>query len=185
MANILTDPPFAANPPVKLNVNAKILGLVIGILALIGAVFGGLIGGLLSLFSLAAGGFGGIWLIGILIGLVADIIGAIGGFQMYSMNRAGKRLVIYALALAFLGAIVGAIGNIVAYSGIYTLGGYSAGGAIFGLIFGVIVYGIVWYIVVISRWPGDVPLVATPNVGGYGNPPGGYGSPPPPPPPSA
>jgi hypothetical protein len=92
--------------------------------------------------------------------------------------------VIYALALAFVGSIVGAIGNIVAYSGIYTLGGYSAGGAIFGLIFGVIVYGIVWYIVVISRWPGDVPLVAT-GPTGYGNPPGGYGSPPPPPPPSA
>lgn len=180
MANILTDPPFAADPPIKLNVPAKTLGLVIGILALIGAVLGGLVGGLFSLFSLAAGGFGGIWLIGILIGLVADVMGAIGGFQMYSGNRAGKRLVIYALALGVLGGVVGAIGNIVAFSGVYTLGGYSAGGAIFGVIFDVIIYGIIWYVVVISRWPGDVPLVANP--GGYGNPPGGYGSPPPPPP---
>src|SRR4030088_3698991 len=38
MANVLTDPPFAANPPIKLNVNAKVLGLVIGILAVIAAV---------------------------------------------------------------------------------------------------------------------------------------------------
>jgi len=180
MANMLLDPPFAANPPVKLNVNAKILGLVVGILALIGAIFGGLVGGLFSLLSLAAGGFGGIWLIGILLGLIADVMAAIGGFQMYSENRAGKKLVIYALAVGVVGSIVGAIGNIVAYSGLYVLGGYSAGGAIFGLIFGVIVYGIVYYIVVISRWPSDVPLVASP--GGYGNPPGGYGSPPPPPP---
>jgi hypothetical protein len=182
MANTLLEPPFAANPPVKLNVNAKILGLVIGILALIGAVFGGLVGGLFSLFSLAAGGFGGIWLIGILLTLIADVVAAIGGFQMYSMNRAGKRLVIYALAIGVLASVVTAIGNIIAYSGLYVLGGYSAGGAIFGLIFGVIIYAIIYYIVVISRWPGDVPLVASP--GGYGNPPasGGYGSPPPPPP---
>ena len=53
----------------------------------------------------------------------------------------------------------------------------AAGGAIFGLIIDVIVYGIVWYIVVISRWPGDTPLVAAGPTGGYGNPPGGYGSP--------
>ena len=38
MANILTDPPFAADPPIKLNVPAKTLGLVIGILAIIGII---------------------------------------------------------------------------------------------------------------------------------------------------
>jgi hypothetical protein len=42
----------------------------------------------------------------------------------------------------------------------------------------------VYYLVIISRWPGDAPLVAAGPTGGYGNPPGGYGSPPPPPPPS-
>lgn len=173
MANMLTDPAFAANPPVKLNVPAKTLGLVIAILAVIGAVFGGLIGGLFSLFALAAGGFGGIWLIGILVGLVADIMAAIGGFQMYGGNRAGKNLVIYALALAFAGAVVTAIGNLIAYSGVL---GYGAGGAIFGVIFGIIIYGIVYYLVVISRFPGDAPLA--PMSGGYG----GYGSPPQPPP---
>jgi hypothetical protein len=49
----------------------------------------------------------------------------------------------------------------------------------------VIIYAIVWYIVIISRFPGDTPLVAAGPTGGYGNPPGGYGTPPPPPPPSA
>jgi hypothetical protein len=183
MANTLLDPPFAANPPVKLNVNAKILGLVLGILALIAALFVGLIGGLLSIFSLAAGGFGGLWLIGTLIALVGYIMSTIAGFQMYGGNRAGKNLMIYGLLVLFAGAVVGAIGRIVAYSGIIGFGaGYALGGAIVGLILDVIIYGILYYLVVVSRFPGDVPLVASP--GGYGNPPGGYGSPPPPPPPS-
>jgi hypothetical protein len=183
MANTLLDPPFAANPPVKLNVDAKILGLVLGILALIAAVFVGLIGGLLSIFSLAAGGFGGLWLIGTLVALVGYIMSAVAGLQMYGGNRAGKNLMIYGLLVLFVGAVVGAIGRIVAYAGIIGFGaGYALGGAIVGLILDVIIYGILYYLVVISRFPGDVPQVASP--GGYGNPPGGYGSPPPPPPPS-
>jgi hypothetical protein len=179
MANTLLDPPFAADPPVKFNVNAKILGLVIAILAVIGAVFEGLVGGLLSVFGFG-GGFQAIWLLGVLVGLVADILAAVGGFRMYSGDRAGKPLVIYALALGLLGAIVGLIGNLVAYSG-YLLG-YSAGGAIFGLIVDLIIYFIIYYLVVISRFPGDAPLVQSTG-GGYGG--GGYGSPPPPPPPPA
>jgi hypothetical protein len=184
MANTLLEPSFAANPPVKLNVNAKILGLVLGILALIAALFVGLIGGLLSVFSLVAGGFGAIWLIGTIVGLVGYIMSAIAGFQMYGGNRAGKNLMIYGLLVLFIGSVITAIGHIIAYSGLIGYGaGYAAGGAIFGLIFGLIVYGILYYLVVISRFPGETPLVASP--GGYGNPPGGYGSPPPPPPPTA
>ncbi len=118
----------------KVNVNAKILGLVLGILALIAALFVGLIGGLLSIFSLAAGGFGGLWLIGTLIALVGYIMSAIAGFQMYGGNRAGKNLMIYGLLVLFAGAVVGAIGRIVAYSGIIGFGaGYALGGAIVGL----------------------------------------------------
>jgi len=182
MANTLLDPPFAADPPVKLNVNAKILGLVLGILALLAAVFLGLIGGLISVIGLAAGGFGGIWLIGSLVSLVGYIMSAIAGYQMYQGDRGGKRLMIYGLAVVFIGAIVGAIGRIIAYSGILGFGaGYAVGGAIFDIIFGIIFFGIPYYLVVISRFPGDVPLVS--SAGGYGNPPGGYGSPPPPPPP--
>jgi hypothetical protein len=190
MANILIDPPFAANPPVKVNVPAKTLGLVLLILGAIGIIFG-----LLALFttfgvctvagvSIGGCGFPILWLLGALIGLIGVCVGTLGAYQMYQLNRDGKRLVIYGLALGLLGAIVTLIGNIIFYSGLSVLGvGY--GGAIFGLIIDVIVYGIVWYLVIISRWPGDAPLVATGSTGGYGNPPGGYGSPPPPPPPSA
>lgn len=173
MANALLEPGFAKDPPVKLNVNAKILGLVIAILAVIGAIFTLFVGGLFSIFALVGGGLTVIWLLGIIVGLGAEILGAVGGFQMYNDNRDGKRLVIYGLALGIAGALVVLIGQFIAYAGLL---GYGAGGAIVGLILDIIIYGIIWYLVVISRFPGEAPLVATP---------GGFGSPPPPPPPTA
>jgi len=91
MSNALLEPGFAQDPPVKLNVNAKILGLVLGILAVIGAVITLFAGGLLSVLGLA-GGVAPIWLLGVIVALVAEVMGAIGGFQMYNSNPAGKRL---------------------------------------------------------------------------------------------
>ncbi len=174
MPNALTDPPFAANPPVKINVNARILGLVIAILAIIGAILNLFAGGLFSIFAFA-GGFAFLWFLGVLIGLVADIFAAIGGFRMYNLDRSGKQFVIYGLALAVLGAVVHLIGELIAYSGIYSVL-YSPAGAIVGLIIDIIVLGIVYYLVVVSRFPGEAPL--SPGAGG------GYRTPPPPPPPS-
>ncbi|HKR99605.1 MAG TPA: hypothetical protein VJU79_08835 [Candidatus Dormibacteraeota bacterium] len=171
MANALTDPPFAADPPVKLNVNARILGLVIGILAAIQAIFTLFVGGLLSVFTFGIGS-AFIWLLGVLIALVAEILAAVGGFQMYNLNRRGKDYVIYALAIGLGGAIVVLIGQLIAYSGLLL---YSAGGAVAGLIIDVIIYGVVYYLVVISRFPGEAPLA--PGAGTYR-------TPPPPPPPS-
>jgi len=55
-------------------------------------------------------------------------------------------------------------------------------GGVGSFVFDLIIAVVLYYLVVISRWPGDAPLVATGPTGGYGNPPGGYGSPPPPPP---
>jgi len=178
MANVLTDPPFAADPPVKINVSARILGLVIGILAAIGAIFTLFVGGLFSVFSFGVGS-ASLWLIGVLVGLAGEIFGAVGGFQMYNLNRNGKNLVIYGLALGLLSALVVLIGQLIAYSGLLA---YTAGGAVFALIFDAIIYGIIYYLVVISRFPGDAPLVPSTGGGGYGG--GGYGSPPPPPPPA-
>jgi len=185
MANILTDPPFAADPPVKLNIPAKTLGLVLLILGAIGIIFGLL--GLFATFGVCSFGDCGfpiLWLLGAIIGLIGVVIGTFGAYQMYQVNRDGKRLVIYGLAIGFLGGIVSTIGNIIFYSS-YAILGVGYGGAIFGLIIDVIVYACVWYVVIISRFPGDAPLVASGPTGGYGSPPGGYGSPPPPPPPSA
>ena len=167
MPNMLTDPPFAADPPIKLNVNAKILGLVIGILAVIGLVIALLalpivfaIGSVCSTFN--CGTHSGILLLallGVIVSIVGDVLYAIGGFQMYNMNRTGKDKVIYGLALNVIGGIL----QIVGYGGIA------------GFIFSLIVAVIVYYLVVISRFPGEAPLV-TSGAGGYGS------SPPPPPP---
>ncbi len=172
MANILTDPPFAADPPIKLNIPAKTVGLIAGILGIIGVIFLGLFGLIAALaltsVSVACGdlncGTSGIFflaLIGVIAGAVAAVLYLIGGFQMYNLNRSGKNLVIYGLALGLVGGLLELIG------------GLGAGSFIFDLIW----FVVGWYIVVISRWPGDAPLVAT------AMPPGGYGSPPPPPPP--
>ncbi|MBV8527168.1 MAG: hypothetical protein JOZ75_02520 [Candidatus Dormibacteraeota bacterium] len=164
MANALTDPPFAADPPVKLNVNAKILGLVIGIIAIIGAILS-LIGllaafGACTILGQTIGGCGVpiLWLLGAVIQVVAYILGAVGGFRMYQLNREGKNNVVYGLALGFLGTIVYLIGNIIFYAGISVIGaGY--GGAIVGVIIDLIIIFIFYYLVVISRFPGEAPLV--------------------------
>ena len=179
MANALTDPPFAANPPVKINVNARILGLVIGILATIGAILGLI--GLFAVFgfctsfgiSISGCGFPILWLLGAILGLAGDILAAIGGYRMYQLNRAGKEQVIYGLALALLGALLGLVGNIIAYSGLIGVG--FGGAVIFGFIIDVIIYFIIYYLVVVSRFPGEAPLA--PGAGTYR-------TPPPPPPPS-
>jgi hypothetical protein len=174
MANILTDPPFAADPPIKLNVPAKTLGLVIGILAIIGIILDLIalpvvfaLNNSVSSFCQLSGvncgttGIFGLAIISVLIGLVGSVLYAFGGFRMYQLDRSGKNLVIYGLVVNLVGGILAIVG----YGGV--------GGFIFSLIIAVVVY----YLVVISRWPGDAPLVAA-------APPGGYGSPPPPPPPS-
>jgi hypothetical protein len=142
----LVNPPFASDPPVKLNVDAKVVGIVVAILAAIG--------GLLSLFGLlgllgvgaALTAFGGIFafaLIGIAANLVADVMMALGGWQMYQGNESGKRLVIYGLAIAFLAQIV-------------LLLGYAASSSILQLI----VLAIIYYVVVVSRFPGQTPSAA-------------------------
>lgn len=178
MANILTNPPFAADPPIKLNIPAKTVGLVAAILGIIGVIFLGLFG-LIAAFALTSLSIGcseiggcsnGIFflaLIGVIAGAVGALLYLIGGFQMYNLNRKGKDLVIYGLAVGLVGGLLELIGEL------------GAGSFIFGILW----FVVGWYIVVISRWPGEAPLVAGPP--GYGTPPGGYGSPPPPPPPSA
>ena len=181
MANILTDPPFAADPPIKVNIPAKTVGIVAAILGILGLIFFGLFG-LFAAFALttlatvcngltdcSTGGIFFLALVGVIVTLVGSLLYLVGGFQMYNLNRAGKNLVIYGLALGLVGGLLELIG------------GLGAGGFIFDIIW----FVVGWYIVVISRWPGDAPLVAAGPTGGYGNPPGGYGSPPPPPPPSA
>ena len=136
----LVNPPFANDPPVKVNFDAKVVGLVVAILAGIGGLFALL--ALLGLLGLGAT-FAGIFLlaiIGILVSLVGDVMAAMGGWQMYQGNASGKRLAIYGLALTFLAEIILMIG-------------FSAGSAILQLI----LLAVLYYAVVVSRYPGQAP----------------------------
>ena len=141
----LLHPPFEANPPVKLNISAKIIGLIACILAalgLLGYLFA--IPAILALNALATGlgvvhpGIFAVAIIGLLIGVVADILELIGGYRMYQENHEGKKLLIYGIALGALGSVVYGIGF----------------GGIGGVIVGLVIDFIVYYIVVISRFPG-------------------------------
>jgi hypothetical protein len=134
----LVNPPFANDPPVKVNFDSKVVGLVVAILAGLGALFS-----LLALLGLLVATFAGIFfiaLIGVLVNLVADVMAAIGGWQMYQGNESGKRLAIYGLALAFVAQLVQMIGF-----------GSAAG------ILGLILLAIVYYAIVVSRYPSQAP----------------------------
>lgn len=139
----LLEPPFAADPPVKLNINAKTLGLILAILGAIAALFG-LLGVPILLGLSSALGFGGIFtlaIIGVIVSLIGTIIGTWGGYQMYQGKRDGKLLVIYGLIINVIGSLLAAIGG-------------SSGGFV-GWVFGALVSFVIYYLVVISRFPDE------------------------------
>ncbi len=148
MLESLLAPPFAADPPVKLNVPAKTLGLILAILGAIGALFGILgVFALLGVSALAAA-YGGIFLlavIGAIIGEIGTVIGAWGGYQMYQEKREGKKLAIYGILISVVGSLIGAIGS----------------GGLAGWIFSALISFVIYYLIVISRFAGDPPLVPT------------------------
>jgi hypothetical protein len=148
--NALLNPPFAKDPPVKLNIPAKTLGGIYAVLGAIAALFG--LVGLLTLFGIssyvAVYGFGGfVFLIqiGSLIGLVGTALAAWGGYRMYQLDRDGKRLVIYGLALNAVGGLVVALG--------------SFGGGVSNWIVSLAITFVLYYLVIISRFEGEAKLV--------------------------
>ena len=146
---MLLEPSFAANPPVKLNVPAKTLGLVLAILGAIGAVFGLL--GILALLGLSAAvvAFVGIFVLAILgtiVGWIGTILSAWGGYQMYKEKREGKATVIYGLVLNVIGSLISALGG---------------SGGLSSWLIGALISFAIYYLVVISRFPGEPPLVTT------------------------
>jgi hypothetical protein len=151
MQQTLLNPPFAKDPPVKFNVPAKTLGLVCAILGAIGALFGlfaifGLLG--LSALATAVGAFVGIfWLaiIGLIVNEIGTIVAAWGGYQMYQLNRDGKRLVVYGLVVYVVGSLIGSLGG---------------AGDFIGWLLGAAIAFAIYYLVIISRFPDESPLVA-------------------------
>lgn len=145
----LLEPPFAADPPVKLNISAKILGLVLAILGGISAFFGLL--AVFALFGLSAlaAAYGGIFifaLVGLIVTEVGTIIGAWGGFQMYQGNRAGKLLAIYGILLNVAGSLLATIGG---------------SGGLVGWVIGALVSFAIYYLVVISKFPDETVPAST------------------------
>jgi len=137
----LVNPPFAKDPPIKVNFDAKVVGLVVAILAGLGALFSLL--ALLGLLGAAAAlsTFGGIYflaLIGVVLSLVGDVVATIGGWQMYQANESGKRLAIYGLAISFVAEVIQIIG-------------FSAGSGLVALI----LLAVLYYAIVVSRFPGQ------------------------------
>jgi uncharacterized membrane protein len=149
----LMNPPFAKDPPVKLNVPAKTLGLICAILGAISALFGvfaiaGFLG--LSALATAAGVVSGLyWLgvIGLIVAVIGTIIAAWGGYRMYQEQPDGKRLVVYGLAINVVGSLIGSLGG--------------AGGGFGGWIVGTAIAFVLYYLVIISRFPSEAPLVPT------------------------
>jgi hypothetical protein len=118
-----------------------VVGLVVAILAGLGALLAllallGLLGA-----SAALSTFGGIFilaLIGVIVNLVADVMAAVGGWQMYQGQESGKRLAIYGLAIAFAAELIQMIGF-----------GSAAG------IVPLILLALLYYAIVVSRYPGQ------------------------------
>lgn len=137
----LVNPPFATNPPIRLSVDAKFIGLGVAILA---GLFG-LIGLYDLLVLLNAGiqpSYAGIWVVlfvDTVVNLLADAMGLIGGWRMFKGNPAGKRLAIYGLTLSFL---------VQALLGL----GFGTGPS---LIVWLILLAMLYYAVVVSRFTGD------------------------------
>ena len=78
----LVEPSFAKDPPVKVTLDAKVVGIVLAILAGLGVLLG--LVGLLGLFAVGSA-FGRILalaFIGVIIAVIADILCVMGGWQM-------------------------------------------------------------------------------------------------------
>lgn len=143
--DMLLNPSFAKDPPVKLDIPAKTLGLVCAILAGISTFFGVI--GLLGVSALTAvAGTGALFLVGTVINVIGSALVAWGGYKMYQGDRDGKRLVIYGLVASAIGSLIAALGNL-------GLGGW---------IVNAVILFVIYYLVVISRFEGEPKLVAAP-----------------------
>ena len=141
----LLNPSFMKDPPVKLDIPAKTLGLICAILAGISTLFGviGLLG--LSAFAAVAGN-GALFMVGTLINVIGSALVAWGGYKMYQGDRDGKRLAIYGLVASAVGSLIVALGS----------------GGLVGWIVNVAILFAIYYLIVISRFEGDPKLVTTP-----------------------
>lgn len=139
----LLDPPFAKDPPVKLDIPAKTLGLIYAVLGGISALFG--LFGLAALFGLnyvatltGSGGVLFLLVIGSLVSEAGTVLAAWGGYRMYQQDHSGKKLVVLGLAITVVGGLVSALGTF--------------GGGLPGWILSTAITFVLYYLVIISRF---------------------------------
>lgn len=171
--NVIVNPPFRNDPPVKVNVTARTMGII--------ALVFGILGGLALLLLLPAVVFVStaandlchlyndcvtnsypLATFGIVVGIVGVVAQIVGGIWMMNGQVKGRALLVYALILGVLGNLLVTVN-------------YGGGTSFFGIVLDLVIY----YFLVIARFPGEAPLATT-----TGTPPS-YGSPPPSAPPSA
>ena len=155
--DFLVEPTFIDrnNPPLKVNVSAKVIGWITVVLAAIGLL--GLllafpvvlaIGSAVTVLGVTTGYHPGVFvlaLIGIILVAIATLMALVGGWQMVQGNHNGRRLLIQALALN------------TAFSLVYNIGLASIG----QFVLHVIINAIIYYFVLISRFPDEAPLAAS------------------------
>ncbi|MBV8528886.1 MAG: hypothetical protein JOZ75_11260 [Candidatus Dormibacteraeota bacterium] len=157
----LTEPMWAESPPLKVNVDSRVLGLVIGIISLV-ACLAWLLVSITGLWIVGSvnpycssivqegtgcGSTSGIFalgLIGFLLVVAGYLLVAAGGFRMFAMVHEAKRQAIYGLLLGVIGGLIATIGY---------------GGFLSVLIFDVVLALVVYYLIVVSRYPDEEPLV--------------------------
>lgn len=142
--DMLLNPSFAKDPPVKLDIPAKTLGLVLAILAGISTFFGVI--AVLGVSALTAvAGTGPLFLVGNVINVIGSALLAWGGYRMYQVDRDGKRLAIYGIVASAVGSLIAALGNL----------------GLAGWIVNAVILFVIYYIVVISRFEGEPKLATT------------------------
>jgi hypothetical protein len=153
-------PPFENDPPVKFNIPAKTIGLVYCIIGAILLVFAGLG----ALLTLVFGGIGTainvtnggspvgfiIRLVSIVIAVVAYAMIAWGGYRMYQLDHGGRDMVLLGIFALVVSGFIGAFGS---------LSVLIVAGLIFWAISTAVTF-IFYYLIVISRFPDEAPLVA-------------------------
>jgi hypothetical protein len=152
----LLNPSFMKDPPVKLDIPAKTLGLVCAILAGISTFFGVI--AVLGVSALTAvAGTGPLFLVGNVINVIGSALLAWGGYKMYQGDRDGKRLAIYGLVASAIGSLIVAVGS----------------GGLVGWIVNAAILFAIYYVIVISRFEGDPKVVtsAAPPADKRGGPP--------------
>jgi uncharacterized membrane protein len=155
--NPLVRPPFADNPPIKLNLDARVLGLVLMILGIAATLTSLLfVVGVSNLCNndLPLCSFPTVDVLGAVILLAGWLAATIGFALMYTLSPAGRVWAVYGLIVVVVGDILALVGNIlfVSANSLY----YSFGtGAIAIFVFWLVVGAVFYYLVVTSRSAGE------------------------------